>query len=1252
MPKFVPRQRKHKVLAREKALQNASQEDVALPAQTDSNAVEIIPEAQKASRDARRAQLREELSAGATVSGKKAKRLEKYIDTKLKKDENRALLLKLAQSKIDTSLFQSTRNLGQGKETKRQALSRAYREKEAGVAQGDVDDLLFEPRRSPDSDVSDDEPIQRLPAHLKPRSSHALDKENDDSPKETANTVEPPTQPVAVGSGLKRPLELDDDGRPVIQKRQKRGGVKSKISLRPQVVLQEKSTHKPDQSEDEWNGFSSDAPTHDSASSGDEVSNEESEEESEDDESAADSSSEEGSSDDDEEDGENSATDVKQRSSAFKAWAHEQRNQALGYQPVGNDAILDIPKPANFKPRAPEVEPLPQDLLPTKDNKRKAFSVSVTRTPAIQKARLKLPVVAEEQKIMEAIHNDNVVVICGATGSGKTTQVPQFLFEAGYGSPGSPTPGMIGVTQPRKVAAVSMSKRVGEELGDRSDTVAYQIRFEGTTDEKTALKFMTDGVLLREVANDIALHKYSAVIIDEAHERSVNTDILIGMLSRVVKLRQEMAQDDPKISPLKLIIMSATLRVDDLTRNPTLFPIPPPVLEIEGRQHPVTVHFARQTRHDYVEEAFKKISKGHRKLPPGGFLVFLTGHDEISRLSKMLRAASGGLNPAPYPKVRISANDAPLEVEDIDFGEVNDNTADDRDGVPFIDDDEDEDEDDGEFDVSEEVGTGAGPLKMHILPLYSLLPTKEQMRVFEDPPEGSRQIILATNVAETSLTIPGTRYVFDCGRSKERKYNRDTGVQSYEIGWISKASANQRSGRAGRTGPGHCYRLYSSAVYERDFAEFADPELLRMPIEGVVLQLKAMRLQHVVNFPFPTPPDRQSIAKAEKMLQYLSAITPSGQATQIGSTMAKFPLPPRFARILLIGHLHECLPYTIALVAGLSVAEIFIPENQAVPALAVDAAAGAGLGFRTQEEVAAETRQAQARQRYNEAHRNFRSLDDASDALKLLQAVGEFAHDPTEAWCARHLVRFKALQEAQKLRRQLTALLQKDIPAFASIAFQERLGRPTARQVAALKQMVAAGFVDQVAIRADKAPVPPSETAAMMKWRKPRRAIDVPYVPLQPIHLQQHHRRTGEEQDDDNKAVYIHPSSVLAHFSPQECPDYIVYAGLQRAAATPAVVNPDGTTAAAKRLKTRMLALTDVTGAQLAGLAKGTPLLTYGKPIKEVPVSGGDGDGDLSLRDCWVVPYLRAEGTGGMGWPLPVTKVRQRKVAGKGWVVE
>lgn len=1196
--KFVPRQRKHKVLARQKSSSEAQVED--------SNQLELTKDS-KQELDARKEQLRKELQGeGPKISGKKAKRLEKYIETKIRKDENRALLAKLAENKIDTSLFSSSRNLGQKNETKKQLLQRALREHAAGIA--DHGDELFEERPlAPESEagVSPYKQILAAPSQNEAQTSE---------PQAPEATIAQP----AAGSGLKRPLDVDDDGRPVIKKRQKRGGVKSKVSLaaskiahpEPEPVIHSKSDSDSDSEsdDDEWKGFSSEGEPDDQDAMDEDSSSEDDEE--------TESSDDEYEDEDDEDSDEGEQSDTKQRSSAFKAWAHQQRNEAMGYTPVESTAmLLDIQRPANFEPRPVEQDPLPLELQPTSNVERKAFAVPVTRQAEIQESRLKLPVVAEEQKIMEAIHNNNVVVICGSTGSGKTTQVPQFLFEAGYGSPDSPTPGLIGVTQPRKVAAVSMSKRVSQELGDHSNKVAYQIRFEGTADDKTAVKFMTDGVLLREVSNDISLNKYSAVIIDEAHERSVNTDILIGMLSRVVKLREEMAAEDKSIRPLKLIIMSATLRIDDLTKNPVLFPSPPPVLDVEGRQFPVTIHFARQTRHDYVEEAYKKILRGHRKLPPGGFLVFLTGHDEISRLSKMLKSSSSGLNSAAYPKVRISANDAPLEVEDIEFGDTNDTTQDDYTEVELVDgDDEENEEDDTEFDIPDEQG-GTGPLKMHVLPLYSLLPTKEQMKVFDPPLEGSRQIILATNVAETSLTIPGIQYVFDCGRSKERRFDKDNGVQSYEISWVSKASANQRAGRAGRTGPGHCYRLYSSAVYERDFREFADPELLRMPIEGVVLQLKAMRLQHVVNFPFPTPPERQSLAKAEKLLKYLSAVTPEGQATEIGSTMARFPLPPRFARILLVGHLHDCMPYTISLVAGLSVADIFIPETQAIPALA-EREEGA---YRTTDDVLAETEQQQIRKRYNEVHRNFRSLDDTSDAIKLLQAVGEFAHDPTEQWCEDHFARFKGLSESQKLRRQITNLLQKDIPAFANLTFQEKLDRPSAKQIAALKQMVAAGFIDQVAIRGDLAPVPPE------LQRRPGRAIDVPYIPLHPL----------DTQDDADKLVYIHPASSLAHRSTQELPEYIVYSHLQRQA--PSV---DGM----KRPKTRMLALTNVTGAQLAALAKGTPLITYGKPIKEIKTN------DPSVREIWAVPYLRAEAAGGQGWPLPVKKITQRKVPGKGWI--
>lgn len=1234
-PKFVPRQRKRRVLDRQRAAnrkRKTTDDDDQSDEEADSNAIEITP-AQQAESAKKREALRQELRPdGVKVSGKKAKRLEKYIETKLKKDENRELLARLAANKIDTSLFSSSRSLGQTKETKKQALLRALREENAGLKGSAA--LLYERREVADGP---------LPGPKKPESS---DEEPDlkslqinPKPAETAPSEQPAIPQPAVGSGLKRPLEVDETGRPVLAKRQKRGGVKTK---HPPVLPVQRYEPK----EVDWDGFSSEEMATDEDDDEDEEASDESDDEDSGSESAdGESGSENGTEGSEEGSGEDSdASDASEdldeeqrekrraRSAAFKDWAHQQRNQALGYESISTGVGLDIPVPANFKPRPLEQDPLPEELQPTTNVTRKAHAVIVTRNEAIQEVRYRLPVVAEEQKIMEAIHNNDVVVICGATGSGKTTQVPQFLFEAGYGDRNGPTPGMIGVTQPRRVAAVSMSKRVGQEMGDYSHTVAYQIRFDSNVDPKTATKFMTDGVLLREAAQDFILKKYSAIIIDEAHERSVNTDILIAILSRVVKLRAKLANDptqDPPVKPLKLVIMSATLRIEDLTQNQRLFSTPPRVIEVEGREHAVTNHFSRKTNHDYVEEAFRKISRGHRKLPPGGMLVFLTGQAEIVQLTKRLKSAFGGLQGTAQPKVRISAGEAPMEVEDIDFGDVDDrNVVDDHDDFDIMMDDEEEDK---EFELEdEEVGTG--PLRMHILPLYSLLPTKEQMKVFEPPPEGSRLVILATNVAETSLTIPGIRYVFDSGRSKERRFDPVTGVQSFEIGWISKASAKQRAGRAGRTGPGHCWKLYSSAVYERDFPEFSEPEILRMPLEGVVLQLKSMNLHNVVNFPFPTPPKQDALVKAEKILSYLTAINPSGQITQCGSSMSFFPLAPRFAKILLIGHLHDCLPYTIAMVAGLSAQEVFLSEAQVIPKPPTEESEGGEEGeegvarYRTTEDVLAAERRAKLQKAYNKAHHNFCHLDDKSDAIKLLQVVGEFAHEPTEAWCESRFVRYKTLKEIKQLQGQIADIMRTNFPAFASLQLADKLDAPSPAQVQALKQMVAAGFLDQVAIRADKAPSPPE------MYRKPRRAIDVPYVPLIPL-------EEGQSLDAADQLVYLHPASPMAHLSVAECPQYVVYSHLQRAGNTGAQDE--------KRPKTRMHALTDLTGGQLAALAKGTPLIGYGKPIKELKVSA-----DGKTRDVWVIPYLRAEKGGGLGWPLPARKITQKRVAGKGWVVE
>ena len=914
----------------------------------------------------------------------------------------------------------------------------------------------------------------------------------------------------------------------------------------------------------------------------------------------------------------------RKRSSAFKAWATQQVNEALGFQPNASVAYTGSEHhkrtPVEFKPREVEQDPLPPELnTRSAIPERKAYSVRVERPQMIQNARVNLPVVAEEQKIMEAIYNNPTVIIWGATGSGKTTQVPQFLFEAGFGAPGSSTPGMIGVTQPRRVAAVSMAKRVSDELGGVQGKVSYQIRFESSVSDKTAIKFMTDGILIREIANDFALLKYSVIVIDEAHERSANTDILIGMISRIVDLRATMNKEDPKTPPLKLIIMSASLRSSDFLENPNLFRTRvPPLLQVEGRQFLVTVHFARTTQRDYLDEAFQKVSRGHRKLPPGGMLIFLTGQNEITGLTKRLTDVfdSSSVHHSYNQKVTVTAKEAPLEVEDVDFG--ND----------FMNLDEQQSENEGsagedtddEFDI-EDTSMDTASSKIHVLPLYSQLQTKEQLRVFEPPPNGSRLIVLATNVAETSLTIPGIRYVFDCGRAKEQKYDQVTGVQSFEVGWISKASASQRAGRAGRTGPGHCYRLYSSAVYERDFAEHAEPEILRMPVEGVVLQLKSMDLEHVVNFPFPTPPDRHSLVKAEKLLTYLGAISSSGKITPVGRELSIYPLSPRFSKMLVIGNQHGCMPYTIAMVSALVVPDIFIPEIQlelSPPLRDADAI------YSTADRLA-DTYREQRKRDYNKAHRAFSKNSPQSDAIKALSALCAYAYtsDP-DTFTKEMFLSPKALIEAAHLRQQLSTIVINNHPSGLPPNYEARLPEPSIKQVKALQQILAAAFIDQIAIRADAAPSPPELP------RNPSRAIDVPYLPLFRSHQ-------GRADDLVDMSVFVHPSSVLAHRSPKDLPEYVVYLHLQRG--TPATIE------GAKKPRTRMHALCSVTGKQIAALAKDTPLLEHSKPIgKIVEIDGGK-------RECWVVPELVGD-KGGRRWPLPAQKVLQSRRGREGWTVE
>ncbi|KAF3298488.1 putative ATP-dependent RNA helicase DHR1 [Orbilia oligospora] len=1269
MGKFVPRDRKQRNKSKSKDTTTAN--DVSLSSQN-PNALIVVPQTaeEKEAKARRKEELRQELRSAQSskITSKKAKRLDKYIDNKLKKEERVRLIEKLKDVQGDTSLLVKTTQLGVKHESARDQLKRAIREEKAGINVEENAAILYEEREVPTElpeSILLPQKKQTQPDQVVPEASAPTP-----MPVPKAPVVEIPT---SLGSGLKRPLEVDEFGLPIlkkIKKKHKPEAVTEEIDEDEHTVLNDADMG------GTWEGFSSeddDLNGEVSSESGNEQESEESDAESSEgeDESEEDEDEEESAEEDDDDEMETGEEEKRpswrktagksEKASSFKAWAEAARNkiletsdkQSTSLGAVPGEVISSFPSAASLskslnttsqdeEPRysaanKPVVQPMLvkkslDTLLSESKDGRIARAVAVNRNEDIQSQRLQLPIVGDEQRIMETIHNNLVTILCGETGSGKTTQVPQFLFEAGYGDPNGDTPGMIGVTQPRRVAAVTMAKRVADELGEHSGRVSYQIRFEGTTHANTAIKFMTDGVLLRELGEDFALRKYSAIVVDEAHERSINTDILIGALSRIVKLRLDMSKEDDSVKPLKLIIMSATLRVKDFTENERLFATPPPVVVSEARQHKVTNRFSLRTRHEYLEEAYKKVCKIHRRLPKGGILVFLTGKQDIYQLMQKLRRTFP-LNDGKREKdvevggasVQILPKDAVTETEEVEFG------GEDKFDLDKAEED-DEDQEDSEIE-DDYYGVEDTTDDLIILPLFSLLPTSEQMKIWAPLKPNQRLCVIATNVAETSLTIPGISYVVDSGRVKNRNFDVTTGVQSFDVEWISKASAAQRSGRAGRTGPGQCYRLYSSAVFERDFDQFAKPEISRMPIEGVVLQMKAMGLNTVVNFPFPTPPDRDEVRKAEKLLGYLGALDLKGKITKLGVTMNYFPVAPRFGRILAAGHQYKCMPYVITLVAALSVGELFVPEHQLDFSLADSEDSSDREDYIAPdfaEKMEQERKEAQ-RKKYNAAQRSFAMLDTSSDAIKLLTVVCAYEYETRQAdFCKDKFVRAKAMQEVRKLRQQLTNIVRSQFPDAIG-QFEVKLQPPKDLQVKALQQIISTGFLDQIAIRGDLLP----NSLIKPNFKK---VADIPYFTL----FASSTARLGAKLENLNEvAVFIHPSSILVelHQNRDFFPEFIVYSEMQRGATSG---------------KVRIKPLTALTGQQLSNLAKGSPLLTFSKPLdKPAPIVKGDETGGIT-RECWVIPrFGAAVGKAEQGWTLPPRRVTQKKAPGSAvWTTE
>lgn len=770
--------------------------------------------------------------------------------------------------------------------------------------------------------------------------------------------------------------------------------------------------------------------------------------------------------------------------------------------------------------------------------------VHVSRPKEVENNRSNLPIVMMEQEIMEAINDNTCVIVCGETGCGKTTQVPQFLYEAGYGSNHSNARGgIIGVTQPRRVAVLATAKRVAFELGVRlGKEVGFQVRHDRRIGDNCSIKFMTDGILLRELQNDFLLRRYSILILDEAHERSLNTDILIGMLSRILRERQKEYEEQQKkllsgqtiipeerVYPLKLVLMSATLRVEDFMSGRKIFRDPPPVMEVPTRQYPVTIHFSKRTEMvDYVGQAYKKILSIHKRLPPGGILVFVTGQREVEFLCQKLRKASkeivdraskdhSELSLASEGNaIRVKVDKEISEAFDVERSSVNEiterfNSYDEDHGESYEDDSEisydsadDSDLDvysdddagllnqkypssDGKVDVLGEEGsltslkaafealagkrtsepdscrkelvpiteegtasnesesllskvrigangTCAGP--MCVLPLYAMLPASAQLRVFEEVKEGERLVVVATNVAETSLTIPGIKYVVDTGREKVKKYNSSNGMEAYEIQFISKASAAQRAGRAGRTGPGHCYRLYSSAVFNDMFFDFSNAEILKVPVDGVVLLLKSMHIDKVANFPFPTPPEPTALVEAERCLKVLEALDSNGRLTPLGKAMAQYPMSPRHSRMLLTAiqimqkvkdysRANTVLAYAVAAAAALSLSNPFLMEFEGkykdLDGLKQDEKPGSA---ETGRDLGKEERMRIKKLKETARVSRAKFSNPTSDVLSVAYALQcfELSGKPLE-FCTDNTLHFKTMEEMSKLRKQLINLV-------------------------------------------------------------------------------------------------------------------------------------------------------------------------------------------------------------------------------------
>ena len=539
-----------------------------------------------------------------------------------------------------------------------------------------------------------------------------------------------------------------------------------------------------------------------------------------------------------------------------------------------------------------------------------------TKHEKILEGRKKLPVYPYREEFLMALKEHQVLILVGETGSGKTTQIPQYLHEVGYSEIGK-----IGCTQPRRVAAMSVATRVAEEMNVRvGHEVGYSIRFENCTSKKTVIQYMTDGMLLREFLTEPDLMSYSALIIDEAHERTLHTDILFGLVKDVARFR----------SDLKLIISSATLDAEKFSKyfdDASIFMIP-------GRMYPVDIYYTKAPEADYVDAAIVTILQIHISQPlDGDILLFLTGQEEIETANEILAH-----------RAKILGNKIP---------------------------------------------------ELLICPIYANLPSEQQARIFEETPKEARKVVLATNIAETSLTINGIKYVIDTGFNKETSFNAKTGMESLMVVPISQAAANQRAGRAGRTQPGKCFRLFTAYSFQHELDPNTTPEILRTNMCNVVLMLKSLGIDNLLAFDFMDAPPPDTLIRALEQLYALGALNDRGELTKMGRRMAEFPLDPMLSKTVIVSEKYKCVSEILSTVSMLSI--------------------GTSVFHRPKEKkVHADT-----------AHQNF-ARGGGGDHIALLRCYSDWAEsDYSPQWCFENFIQVRNIRKARDVREQLEALCER-----------------------------------------------------------------------------------------------------------------------------------------------------------------------------------------------------------------------------------